>query len=73
LLQLITRARQEARPAQRRQVYARIQEALHDELPVLWMTWGVDTKVWDGRFKGFVVTSDARGVFKHMWFAHFEQ
>jgi peptide/nickel transport system substrate-binding protein len=71
--QLITRARQEARPAPRRQLYQRIQEVLHDELPVFWVTWGVDTKVWDRRFKGFVITPDGRGVFKHMWFAYFEQ
>ncbi len=70
--QMINRARQETRRNQRRELYLKIQEVLHDDLPVMWATWGVDTKVWDRRFKGFVVTPDSRGVFKHMWFAYHE-
>ena len=69
---LITKARQETRIKERRELYLKIQEILHDDLPVMWATWGVDTKVWDRRFKGFVVTPDGRGVFKHIWFAYQE-
>jgi len=69
---MITRARQETRARERRVMYQRIQEVLHDELPVMWSTWGVDVKVWDRRFKGFVVTPDSRGVFKNIWFAYYQ-
>jgi peptide/nickel transport system substrate-binding protein len=69
---MITRARQETRPRERRAMYQKIQEVLHDELPVMWSTWGVDVKIWDRRFKGFVVTPDSRGVFKNIWFAYLQ-